>query len=97
MDIVYSIIDGIFQKMKNSLIYVRLKDKKNVTKAIKITEKTIFSEMTLSTDTKVLKEKNIKRSDFKEGDQVSVVLIPSEVKPKEKLASVVRRVIVKAD
>jgi len=89
------VIDGIFQKSKNNFIYIQSDIKKKSPIAIKLTKETIYSEILLSLKpkTKLIKEKKIKLSDYKEGDRVSIIL--QKAGSRNKIALTVRRVVIK--
>ncbi len=89
------VIDGIFQKSKSGFIYVQINIKKKSPAAIKLTKETIYSEILLSLEpkTKLIKERKIKLSDYKKGDNVSIILQKAGSRGRTALA--VRRVIIK--
>ena len=74
---VNKIIDGVFQKAENNLIYVQVKDE-DLIKAIKLTDDTSFSRMNFSSKIELINEIDITLSDLVEGDQISVVAFYEE-------------------
>lgn len=88
-------IDGVFQKAENNFIYIQPKDKEDSIETIKLTDETTFLEVSLSIEMELTGQENISLTDFKEGDQVSVVALYDESKPEEKTALTVRHMVVK--
>ncbi|MBL7053266.1 MAG: hypothetical protein ISS02_01210 [Candidatus Portnoybacteria bacterium] len=76
-DVVKNVIDGVFQKAENNLIYVQVKDE-DLIKAIKLTDDTSFSRMNFSSKIELINEIDITLSDLVEGDQISVVAFYEE-------------------
>jgi len=89
-----AIIDGVFQKVKNSSIYIQPKGEENSIETIKLINETNFLEMTLSKEMEIIGQEVIKLTDFKQGDQVSVVALYDELNPEEKTALIVRHMII---
>ena len=86
------VIDGIFQKTENGLLYVKPKDSEEV-QAIKMAENIIFSEITFSKSFEDIGERNISLTDFKNGNQISVVVIYDVSSPDEKTVTSISRII----
>jgi len=84
------IIDGIFQKIENNLIYIQVDGEE---KTVKLTEGTIFSEMTFSAEMEVLNETNINLTDLVEGNDISISAIYNQTQPEDKTAFSVKRII----
>lgn len=84
------IIDGVFQKVEDNLMYIQVEGTEEV---VKLTEETIFSEMVLSSEGEVVEEKDINLSDLEEENRLSIVAFYDESNPEEKTALAVRRIV----
>ncbi len=84
------IIDGILQKVEDDFMYIRVEDKEEI---VKLTEGTIFSEMTFSAEMEVLNETNINLTDLVEGNDISISAIYNQTQPEDKTAFSVKRII----
>ena len=71
---VNKIIDGVFQKAENNLIYVQVKDE-DLIKAIKLTDDTSFLRMNFLYTMEVINQVDITLNDLVEGNQVSVIAL----------------------
>ncbi len=89
-----AIIDGVFQEVRNNSIYIQSKGEEDSIKTIKLTKETAFLEIVLSEEMEIIGQKVIRLTDFKQGDQVSVVALYDELNPEEKTALIVRHMIV---
>ncbi|MBU1177469.1 hypothetical protein KKH96_03425 [Patescibacteria group bacterium] len=88
-----NIIDGVFQKTENSLLYFQPKDKDEVT-SIKIADDAVFAEVTFSVSFENIGEKSISLTDFNNGDQISVVVRSNSSTEEEDVVGI-SRIIVK--
>jgi len=88
-----NIIDGVFQKTENDLLYFQSKDKNEIT-LIKIADEAVFKEVTLSGSFENIGEKNISLTDFNDGDQISVVVRSNSSTEEEDVVGI-SRIIVK--
>jgi len=87
-----AIIDGVFQKVENNSIYIQPKGEENSIKIIKLINETTFLEMILSEEMEVVGQKVIKLTNFKQGNQISIIALYDELNLEEKTALIVRQV-----
>lgn len=87
-----AIIDGVFQKVENNSIYIQPKGEENSIKIIKLINETTFLEMILSEEMEVVGQEIIKLTDFKQGNQISIIALYDELNLEEKTALIVRQV-----
>ncbi|MFH1388007.1 MAG: hypothetical protein ABIG88_01750, partial [Patescibacteria group bacterium] len=85
------IIDGVFQKIENGLLFFQSKDKDNI-RSIKMVDGIIPVEVTLSESFENVGEKNINLTDFNDGDSISVFIGFDDVN--EEIVSKLLRIVV---
>ncbi len=88
------VIDGQFQKVEDNLIYLASKDNLEFVEIIALNEETKFSEIKFSSDLEMIEEKEISLTDFKEGDNISIVALCGESELDKVVAANIRIIIV---
>jgi len=85
------VIDGVFQKIEDGLLYFQAKDSDTV-QSIKMLENAAFSEVTLSESYENMGEKNINLTDFSNGNSISV-FVSSNSLGEETVSKLIRIVV----
>ena len=91
------IIDGTFEKIKDGLLYLQPKQTSEQVNLVNLTDRTEFFRMNLSYNMQALDQIKIDLSEFKEGDNISVVVVCDSNSPDKKTALLVRKIIVEPE